>query len=143
MLENVSGETGYFYYLGNSTFFPLGEETIYFKGNGKFYPLGTVVAHPPNSRFPEDMWSESKRIECPVSQRISGPIPRGISGPIPRGISGPIPRGKNRSQRIECPVSQRRKCPFSPETFLNVPFPIVPFPRLYKCRYLSFFKPLS
>ena len=38
--QNVSGETGHFYYLGNGTFYSLGEGTLYSLGNGKFYPLG-------------------------------------------------------------------------------------------------------
>ena len=92
----------------------------------------------PRGCFPEDKWSESQRIACfrfpcRVSQRMSR-----------------LPEDKwSDSQRIKSfpeggmSVSQRIKCPFSHETFWDVPFPIVPFPRLYKCRYLSFLKPLS
>ena len=108
------------------------------------------------SRFPEDKWSDSKRIDrvsrfpCPVSQRVSR-----------------IPEDKwSDSQKDKCPDSQRiksfpedrisrfpeNKVSLLPEHRMsrfpdnrNVPsplkhfemsqFPIVPFPRIYKCRY--------
>ena len=42
--QNVSGETGHFYHLGNGTFYSLGEGTLYSLGNGTLYPLGTILS---------------------------------------------------------------------------------------------------
>ena len=50
--QNVSGETGHFYYLGNGTFYSLGEETLYSLGNGTFYPLGTILSSGNRETYP-------------------------------------------------------------------------------------------
>ena len=55
----------------------------------------------PRGCFPENKWSKSQRIACPISH---DPVPRGC--PKSRRISGSIPREKNRFQSVEYPVSQ-------------------------------------
>ena len=50
--QNVSGETGHFYYLGNGTFYSLGEGTLYSLGNGTFYPLGTILCSGNRDTYP-------------------------------------------------------------------------------------------
>ena len=50
--QNVSGETGNFYYLGNGSFYSLGEGTLYSMGNGTFYPLGTILSSGDRDTYP-------------------------------------------------------------------------------------------
>ena len=100
--QNVSGEMGHFYYLGNGTFYALGKGTLYSLGNGKFYPLGTILSSGNRDTYPlgigplilwdsghplgNGTWETGHAIlwesgipedKWSDSQRISGPIPRG------------------------------------------------------------------
>ena len=50
--QNVSGETGHFYYLGNGTFYSKGEGTLYSLGNGKFFPLERILSSGNRTTYP-------------------------------------------------------------------------------------------
>ena len=50
--QNVSGETGHFYYMGNGTFSALLVGTLYSLGNGKFYTLRRIFSSGNRTNYP-------------------------------------------------------------------------------------------
>ena len=84
--QNVSGETGHFYYLGNGTFYSLGEGTLYSLGNRKFYPLGMILS--------SGNWTTYPLGSRPIILWDSGP-PLGNGTGYPLGIGLHLSSGKH------------------------------------------------